>query len=195
MNLKFIINKALTIPPHIFVKKVYFVAARKIRHIVKKRKDFVFTTYINNSNSRVKKFYIVLDDFKNLKDISKLYLEHRFDLLGSGWVKNSYDSQAIGVEGNSYNQNEKFDIFNLVSKPNVQYSKKSYSLIDKEYKPIDFKSAKDWYLNQRNSVVGVDIKVPWEIGRLQHLPQLALACVLEYEEKYIKEFKNQILLH
>lgn len=83
----------------------------------------------------------------------------------------------------------------------MQYSKKSYSLIDKEYKPIDWQkdfksgfrwSAKDWYLNQRNSV---DIKVPWEIGRLQHLPQLALACVLEYEEKYIKEFKNQILLH
>jgi hypothetical protein len=66
MNLKFIINKALTIPPHIFIKKVYFVVLRKIRHIVKKRRDFVFTTYINNSNSKIKKSYVFLDDIKEL---------------------------------------------------------------------------------------------------------------------------------
>lgn len=142
MNLKFIINKALTIPPHIFVKKVYFVAIRKIRHIVKKRKDFVFTTYLNNSNSKIKKSYVFLDGIKdldeqNLKSLSKLYLEHRFDLLGSGWVKSSYDSEAIGVEGNRYYQNEKFEIANLVSKPSVQHSKKIYSLVDDGYEPID----------------------------------------------------------
>lgn len=206
MNLKFIINKALTIPPHIFIKKVYFVVIRKIKHIVKKRKDFVFTTYINNSNSRVKKSYIVLDDLRNLDDqnlkkVSKLYLEHRFDLLGSGWVKSSYDNEAIGVEGNSYNQNEKFEIANLVSKASIQHSKKIYSLVDDEYEPIDWQkdfksgfrwSSKEWYLNQRNSILGVDIKVPWEIGRLQHLPQLALSCVSDYNELLIKEFKNQI---
>ena len=206
MNLKFIINKALTIPPHIFVKKVYFVVIRKIKYIVKKRKDFVFTTYINNSNSRVKKSYIVLDDLRNLDDqnlkkVSKLYLEHRFDLLGSGWVKSSYDSEAIGVEGNSYNQNEKFEIANLISKPSIQHSKKIYSLVDDEYEPIDWQkdfksgfrwSANEWYLNQRNSLVGVDIKVPWEIGRLQHLPQIAMSCAIDYDMLLIKEFRNQI---
>ena len=206
MNLKFIINKALTIPPHIFIKKVYFVVIRKIRHIVKKRKDFVFTTYINNSNSRIKKSYIVLDGLKNLDDqnlkkVSKLYLEHRFDLLGSGWVKYNYDSEAIGVEGNRYYQNEKFEIANLVSKPNAQYSKEIYSLVDDGYEPIDWQkdfksgfrwSANEWYLNQRNSLVGVDIKVPWEIGRLQHLPQFAISCAIDYDELLIKEFRNQI---
>ncbi|WP_151946374.1 alginate lyase family protein [Aliarcobacter butzleri] len=206
MNLKFIINKALTIPPHIFVKKVYFVVIRKIKHIVKKRKDFLFSTYTNNNHLTAKKTYLLLNDLKNLndnnlKDISKLYLEHRFDLLGSGWVKSSYDSEAIGVEGNRYNQNEKFEIANLVSKPSVQYSKKIYSLVDDGYEPIDWQkdfksgfrwSANEWYLNQRNSLAGVDIKVPWEIGRLQHLPQLALSCAIDYDELLIKEFKNQI---
>ncbi|WP_323665203.1 alginate lyase family protein [Aliarcobacter butzleri] len=206
MNLKFIINKALTIPPHIFIKKVYFVILRKIRHIIKKRKDFLFSTYTNNNHLTAKKTYLLLNDLKNLndnnlKDISKLYLEHRFDLLGSGWVKNSYDSISIGVEENRYNQNEEFDISNLVLKPNIQYSKKIYSLINDCYKPIDWQkdfksgfrwSSKEWYLNQRNSILGVDIKVPWEIGRLQHLPQLALSCVSDYNELLIKEFKNQI---
>lgn len=206
MNLKFIINKALTIPPHILIKKIYFVTLRKIKHIVKKRKDFVFTTYINNSNSRVKKSYVFLDVIKDLneqdlKSLSKLYLKHRFDLLGSGWVKNSYDSEVIGVEGNRYFQNEKFKIADLVSKPNVGYSKSIYSFVDNEYEPIDWQkdfksgfrwSANDWYLNQRNSICGVDIKVPWEIGRLQHLSQMAISCAIDYDDLLIREFRNQI---
>lgn len=206
VNIKFIINKALTIPPHIFARKVYFVFLRKIRHMIKKRKDFVFSTFSTDTNIKINKYFIYIKELqsvqeKNLNDVSKFYLTHRFDLLGSGWVKNSYDSIAIGVEGNKYIQNEKFDIDNLVSKPNRQHAKKIYSLVDVGYNPIDWQkdfksgfrwSANEWYLNQRNSLAGVDIKVPWEIGRLQHLPQMAISCVSDYDALLIKEFRNQI---
>ena len=48
---------------------------------------------------------------------------------------------------------------------------------------------------------GVDIKVPWELARMQHLPQLAWAYALaqagaqgfKSEEAYLTEFRNQIL--
>ena len=39
--------------------------------------------------------------------ISKMYLQHKFDLLGSGWIENSYDSIAFGLENHRYSQNEK----------------------------------------------------------------------------------------
>ncbi len=208
MNIKFIINKALTIPPHIFIRKVYFVMVRKVKHFVKKRKDFIFNTYSINVESRIENTYVNIDSVKiNNEDeitfISNMYLQHKFDLLGSGWVENSYPSKSLGLEKYSYNHNVEFIIRNLVNKSNVKISKKIYSLVDDEYIPIDWQkdfksgfrwSAKNWYLNQRNYLKGVDIKVPWELGRLQHLPQLAIFAInSDLKEVYIREFKNQML--
>ncbi len=208
MNINFLINKALSIPPHIFIRKVYFVLIRKIRHIVKKRKDFISKTYSNVDtnkifNSYVDIKYLMIRQDKSIEFISKMYLNHRFDLLGSGWVGNSYKSIAFGLEEYNYNQNERFDIKYLVNKSNFKESKKIYDLVNKDYIPIDWQkdfksgfrwSAKDWYLDQRNSLPGVDIKVPWEVGRLQHLPQLAIFAINSDNKKiFIKEFRNQIL--
>jgi len=208
MNIKFIINKALSIPPHIFMRKVYFVLIRKIKHIIKKRKDFIFSTYCKTDTNKILENYINIIDIELCRNedtdlISIMYLNHKFDLLGSGWVENSYDSIAFGLEQYKYNQNKHFVIEDIVNSSNIKYSKEIYSFVDDSYIPIDWQkdfksgfrwSAEDWYLNQRNSLVGVDIKVPWEIGRLQHLPQLAIfATCSDSKKKYIKEFRNQML--
>ncbi len=208
MNLKFILSKALSVPPHIFIRKVYFVSIREIKHVTKKRRDFVFSTYGKINTNKIlgrcidiKKLNIKQD--KNIELISKVYLKHKFDLLGSGWVENHYDSVAFGLEQHKYNQNVEFKISALLNSSNISESKKIYELVDSYYIPIDwqkdFKSGfrwtqKDWYLNQRNSLEGVDIKVPWEIGRLQHLPQLGLFAKNSDDKNiFIKEFRNQIL--
>ncbi len=206
MNIKYIRNKVLTTPPRIFIRKVYFVLRRKIKHIFKKRKDFIFTTYSRKNTTvnqyiSINKLDIKID--KRAEFISKMYLNHKFDLLGSGWVENSYNSEAFGLENYKYSQNIKFDIQNIVNNSNIAESKKIYSLVDSDYIPIDWQkdfksgfrwSEKEWYLNQRNSQIGVDIKVPWEIGRLQHLPQLAIfAKSSDDKEIFIKEFRNQVL--
>ena len=57
-----------------------------------------------------------------------------------------------------------------------------------DYEPIDwqldFKSGYrwsdwTWYRVIRcGNIRGADVKVPWELGRLQHLPQLALAATV-----------------
>ncbi|MGE5402744.1 MAG: hypothetical protein ACM3S2_20285, partial [Ignavibacteriales bacterium] len=56
--------------------------------------------------------YIETDklDLSNIdKDIAgyltSMYLGHRYDILGSGWVENTYSSIALGIEDIQYNMN------------------------------------------------------------------------------------------
>lgn len=93
-----------------------------------------------------------------------LICEHIFDLLGSGPKK-------LSSEG------------------------KGYQSINWH---IDFKSNYSWnpkifFHNIRfGHIEGVDIKVPWELSRFQHLNILGEAYILTGDMKYAEEFKNQI---
>ncbi len=120
--------------------------------------------------------------------LSKMYIDHKFDLLGSGWVKNSYESVALGLEGYKYDMN--------VEAPENIFE--NYEPIDwqKDFKSGFRWSEKKWYKDQRIAhKPGSDIKVPWELARLQHLPQLAIFAMADsnLKERNLKEFKNQIL--
>ena len=141
------------------------------------------TSYINIKNLDVLNINPDAADY-----LSKMYIQHKFDLLGSGWVKNSYDSVALGLEGYKYDMN--------VAAP---------ANAPEDYEPIDWQkdfksgfrwSEKKWYKDQRIAhKPGSDIKVPWELARLQHLPQLAIFAMVDpsLKELNLKEFKNQIL--
>ena len=167
-----------------------------LNNLINRRIDFINkNTHINFNVPIIKTSYI---DIKNLdvsnidldvaKYLSKMYIDHKFDLLGSGWVKNSYDSAALGLEGYKYYMN--------VAAP---------ASAPEGYEPIDwqkdFKSGfrwneKKWYKDQRIAdKLGSDIKVPWELTRLQHLPQLAIFAIMDSDlkEQNLIEFKNQIL--
>lgn len=74
--------------------------------------------------------------------------------------------------------------------------------IDSDYKRIDWQkditSDYDFDIkssfNKQKIKNGVDIKHPWELGRLQHLPRLALFAIhSEKKNELINEFKNQSL--
>jgi hypothetical protein len=145
--------------------------------------------------------------------LSQMYRDHRFDLLGSGWVKNSYGSDSMGLEGHRYEMNLVIDILdetalwlkNVVRKSHLQKTREIWKLVDKEYIPIDWQkdyksgyrwSAQKWHKHQRYGAnPGADIKVPWELARMQHLPQMAMfAMVMTNENSNLtKEFKNQVL--
>lgn len=140
---------------------------------------------------------------KSLKTVGEQYMAHKFDLLGSGWVKNSYGSQAFGLKQFRYSKNVPYDIKGLVIRSNRKRSLQVSALIESSYKPIDwqkdFKTGFRWdsrsfYCDQRGlGFPGSDIKVPWELGRLQHLPQLALLShQASCGEEYLLEFRNQI---
>lgn len=56
-----------------------------------------------NSYIRCKELKVGFDCLEKLKCLYPLYLEHRFDLLGSGFVKVDYNLQARGMHGIKYN--------------------------------------------------------------------------------------------
>lgn len=125
--------------------------------------------------------------------LCRRYREHRFDLLGSGWtvVERSRPLR--------------------LSPGNRARARKIQGLLSPDYRPIDwqldFRSGYRWSERRRAGTVsyghepGVDIKVPWELARLQHLPHLAWGFVLataghdgfEPPVAYRTEIRDQIL--
>jgi len=88
-------------------------------------------------------------------------------------------------------------IFNLLGS-----GPKKLTPIGRNYQPIDwhcdFKSGYRWsprtfYCNIRyGQKEGVDVKVPWELSRFQHLNILGQAYILTKNKKYSEEFASQI---
>jgi hypothetical protein len=156
---------------------------------------------------------VTMIDLKAASFLLHMYLRHYFDLLGSGFVKVDYNLIPAGVEGIKYDpiyKIKKFDLegewlSNIILKPHLNYSQKIWKRIDEKYEPInwqmDFKSgfyysAKIWYKRQPvGKYKGSDIKVPWELSRMQHLPELAVFSLLFPDKKdaIINEFRNEIL--
>ena len=114
------------------------------------------------------------------------YLKHEFDLLGSGLVSRNLVGDII------------------LKKEHQLFTKKALKLIPEFYKQID------WQLDVRSGfsfdvtkqfddqlidkTKNADIKNCWELGRLQHLPQIALSArVSNKSEILIVEFKNQVI--
>jgi hypothetical protein len=153
-----------------------------------------------------------------LRVIGSNYLQHRFDLLGSGWVSPAYGFQATGFLGHGYaSRSPKAPdragngIEAVVNRSNVARSRQIWRLISQsDYTSIDwqldFRSGYRWSARRPNMLLlipvdcGADIKVPWELARLQHLPQLALCATLaaagrsgfEPASRYVTEISDQL---
>lgn len=144
-------------------------------------------------------------------ELARLYLRHHFDLLGSGWVNVRHGMACGGVEGHRYAM-AKMDhgLDSRINKANLAEAKRIAKFIDQDYIPIDwqldFKSGYRWSEKTGYRYIsfvqlpGADIKVPWELARMQYLPQLALAHSFKHDpEKFperascVKEYRNQVL--
>jgi len=153
-----------------------------------------------------------------ISSLAQHYLAHRFDLLGSGWVQVKHGMECLGVEGHRYTMgygvgadSQGHWLLGRINPANLADSQRIWQLIDRDYTPIDwhldFKSGyrwseDTWYLDiPYGQQVGVDVKVPWELARMQHLPQLAWAYALAEKGEtgfyphqiYAREFRNQVL--
>ncbi|HSE59369.1 MAG TPA: alginate lyase family protein [Nitrospiraceae bacterium] len=153
--------------------------------------------------------------------LSRQYVRHRFDLLGSGWVTVRQGMSCLGMEGNRYDMGHAPSIDpqgewlkQRINVANLDEARGIWRLIDEEYTPLDWQldfksgyrwSERTWYrrvpLVHLGHLPGVDVKVPWELARMQHLPQLALAYGLAKSgaagvmpsDRYVREFRNQVL--
>ncbi len=144
-----------------------------------------------------------------IQALGALYLEHRFDLLGSGWQKLRHGMTVPGVRGVRYSSSVPRSKVNRANRPEALRIRALINDASYEAIPwqLDFKSGFSWEGASPSSSLlyghlqGVDIKVPWELARMQHLPMLAWAYSLAKvgtlgfrpPEIYANEARNQIL--
>jgi hypothetical protein len=217
----------LSMPPKIILKKGLKKLSRELRSCGKRLSDLYQPAYASNfppNGSRLATYLNGLSVGPDDSEINKLlavtdyYCRHYFDLLGSGWVQVKHNMDCLGLEGIRYHigvspPGDRPDrwLKERITRPNCNESMRIWRLIDTDYVPLDwqldFKSGYRWsektyYLDIRyGHIPGVDIKVPWELARMQHLPQLALAytakvkvkCAGNSTDTYPGEFRNQIL--
>lgn len=145
-----------------------------------------------------------------LRTLAARARHHEFDLLGSGWVRVMRGAAYAGFGRHRYGPSSRPDsdwraaIAEEAWPGNRARVLRLLSMIDDDlYRPIDwhvdFKSGWRWsprvwggstpYGHQP----GVDVKVPWELARLQHLPRLALAYAVDRDPALAREFRNQVL--
>jgi hypothetical protein len=153
-----------------------------------------------------------------VRALAALYLDHRFDLLGSGWVRVEHGMRCAGVEGHVHPPSPSVDadadgawLAGRIDPGNLADARRVWRMVDAGYRPIDwqldFKSGHRWDEGtwhgriRYGGLPGVDVKVPWELARMQHLPQLAWAYALAGAgepgfapaEAYARELRNQVL--
>ncbi|NGX50644.1 MAG: Heparin-sulfate lyase [Chlamydiae bacterium] len=192
------IKRALTLPPHILLKKLLLKGKTSYHHYRRDLADLNKSTY----SHYIPKLHRLVS-LPKTAPYGKHLLDHHFNLLGSGWVEVRPGMQAEGVEGHLYPSQAALPLSERINASNLDYAERVAGFIDPEYRPIDwqidFKSGYRWSEKVRSHNIkygekeGVDIKVPWELARMQHLPQLAWAYGTHKREKYLREFKNQLL--
>jgi hypothetical protein len=131
---------------------------------------------------------------EKLKQVGEHILNHRFNLLGTGWISRN----------TKLSLNEILDKLPDFWKAKARFlltylNEKNYNLIDFWSNPVNNFVWEPTFHKEIKIELGNDIKHPWELGRMQHLPVLAYNYKLfhdsnpEFARLCIEEFQNQIL--
>ena len=215
---------ALKLPPSVLLQ-VATAKARSAWHDVwNRRLDVRRTTYMEGASIGPLQQILgpvpssVLEErAAHIRALGGHAAAHRFDLLGSGWVEVKHGMRCRGLEGYRYDSGTTVDadsegawLAGRITPANLAESQRIWRLVSQGYTPIDwhldFKSGhrwaeQTWYRDVGyGQQPGADIKVPWELSRMQGLPLLALAHALEGDggdttrsSIYLLEFRNQVL--
>lgn len=126
--------------------------------------------------------------------LSEQILSHNFNLLGTGWVSRNFTKSKKEIRKSlpEFYKRTFDQVLGQISNPN--------------YRHINFwnepKTGFEWqpkYFKEIEIHLGNDIKHPWELGRMQHLPFLALVYNYYmnkdavYAKRLAEEFQNQVL--
>jgi len=218
------IRRVLELPPHVALERAARLAGRTVAQRLGRGRDLLVSTHPATGPSRLAwRIALAARDVPPslasvLPALVGRTIEHRFDLLGSGWVQLRHGLTAAGLGGHRYPAGspaaadpEGNWLADHVSPANLPESQRLWRLIEGPYQPIDwqidFKSGYRWDGRRHfrdlsfGAVAGADVKVPWELSRLQHLPQLAIAHLLahaghdgfEAPDVYAREVRNQIV--
>jgi hypothetical protein len=218
---------AQSLPPKWIIRRGIKRVRRRIGEYFRRSRDFKVSTYVFPIAYKIGKLYSYFTPpllhclqakANEIAGVTRHYLEHRFDLLGSGWVEVKHGMMCGGIEGCQYQMGIRILadrdgqwLKGRLNPSNLKMSQRIWELIDPDYVPIDwhldFKSGYRWSESTWYHHIpyghkpGVDIKVPWELARMQHFPLLAWAHILSKggepgfrpPQTYVREFRNQIL--
>jgi hypothetical protein len=220
------VRAGLRQPPQVTATRALAMARRSGEGRRDRRRDAAETTYLPDDAIPatllryldVPPVELLRPHAEAIAGVTGLYLDHRFDLLGSGWVRVRHGVACAGLEGHRYPAKPTVEadldggwLAGRVTAANLPESRRVWQLVDEGYEPIDWQldfksgwrwSEATWYRDiEYGSVPGADVKVPWELARMQHLPQLALATALaragesglSSPERYTAEFRNEVL--
>ena len=205
-----------------FVKRLSARIVRERNMVLFLAKDACFGSYKKQDKPHVLNNILKMEERDIWCTVSAIpqvvidhYLEHRFDLLGSGWVKVFYGMNCRGLQqyrfppaSSVHPDRQGHWLKGRINHSNLSVAQKIWQQVDPGYTPIDwqidFKSGYRWSEKAWSKKIkfghksGVDVKVPWELARMQHLPQLALTCFSsaldDATKSHLKnEFQNQIL--
>ncbi|HSV29890.1 MAG TPA: heparinase II/III family protein [Candidatus Omnitrophota bacterium] len=213
MSLSHLIRHALSMPPHVVAAKGARMAGRILRDRLVAALMKNQTTYPPPSQAAgglARRFRPldpavlapIADDLRRWAAEARA---HRFDLLGSGPVR-VVRGERFGRYGMAARTatDWRAAIAAELWRGNRATAHSILLLIDDDnYQPIDwqadFRSGWRWSVRTWGTGIayahkdGIDVKVPWELARLQHLPRLALAHALDGDRALAREFRNQAL--
>ncbi len=211
--------------PKQLVRKVSRASARRVRQRTERIVDALGSTFgtlqgegeINRIMPDMAR-EVPIEQHPALAGVTANYLQGRFDVLGSGWLSWRYGALPPGREGHRMNPGPSLQsdpegawIEGLVTAKNLPTSRNLWRLIEGPHSPID------WQLDARSGARwsatihaldtpiglhrGADVKAPWELAKLQHLPRLALAYGLAKlgrsgflsATEYARVYRNQVL--
>jgi hypothetical protein len=221
------VRRIVSKSPGVLIKKIMVKAGDKIERYLNRKHDHRLSSFLPDSfkppfllNRPLTDVpqEIFDGDWSWLDSVTRHYLSHRFDLLGSGWVRVFHGAHCNGLEGHRFDMGMPVEadregcwLEGRINPANLVRAKQIWGLIDVDYCPIDwqldFKSGYRWredvwYRDIKfGHLLGADVKVPWELARMQHLPHLVWAYALsrrgsagfDSPERYMREFRNQVL--
>lgn len=197
------LRRAAELPPRTVLQKARARVLAEAEAVFERLKDGLLGSYIQqdpkgtfNALFGPAAFSVPATMRSILEGLATHYRAHRFDLLGSGWVRVVQPGPEFDREGGW--------LAGRIPTVNLKTACQVWRLLDEGYEPIDwqvdFKSGFRWSAMQHSSTIatwgnppGVDIKVPWELARCQHLPQLALLHLATQDQSLAREFRNQVL--
>ena len=227
MKLRLYLRRAISLPPQVLAKRVVRQIQRKLGPCMRSIQGIICSTYERTFPFATDHLYryfsaspldCLLPHAKEIAALVDHYLAHHFNVLGSGWVQVRDGIPCSGLEGYRYETGSSVQadreghwLEGRINFANLKESQRLWRLIDTHYIPVDWQldfksgyrwSEETWYLNiPSGHKPGVDIKVPWELARMQHLPSLAWAYGLAKHGQaglnspinYFREFRDQIL--
>jgi hypothetical protein len=213
------------LPPKVVVRRAVGLVSRIAGAAISRQRDRQRATYSNDAPAGDLLRLIGVVPLDTLREAgswivpaAEFYRRHHFDLLGSGWLEVAHGMACSGVEGHRYPSGPSVEadrggnwLAGRINPANLATSRRIWRQTDTGYRPIDwhldFKSGYRWRESQWAAdtpighLPGIDVKLPWELSRMQHLAVLAWAYALARtghaglapESWYLVAFRNQVL--